>query len=240
VTNVSGSPKFAPSSHYPVTTSILDFQVSALESDRCLRLVCCFTNESTQSVYVQNQYGNPYDFRMGEVGGGRSPNAPLRAASQFSTSPACMWPDGDGSLMVFQGEVPCPVRPYDRRWPSPAYSRLATGESTFEIRSVLPMRQWENNFPRAATGPRISIHRVRVCIEILLGPLAVEEINGVCACDYGQPAYVERSVELDRPIQFITDSTHPKRAQEKRAALQSCVRLGGPRAGPVTLAVATK
>ena len=50
---------------------------------------------------------------------------------------------------------------------------------------------------------------------------------GTFGCDYGQPGYIEATVDLERPIDVLTESALGSRAEWKLASLQSLVRLNG-------------
>ncbi len=210
--------------------SMLDFHVRVQQTPSRLRVTYTVRNDSAHAVYIQNRFGPTKKCATGYLGGGKSPNEKGERKPGFSTGTACVWPSRDGTLLLFQGEVAPPQTPPPADWSEPGYSLVGAEDSTVEIELVLPLQQWENNVLRPAKGPLAKVRRVSVCVEVLLDPLTVVELEGApgtFGCDYGQPGYVEATVDLERPIDVLTESALGSRAEWKLASLQSLVRLNG-------------
>lgn len=207
---------------------LLELDLRVHQSASRIRVAYTVSNLSTRAAYLQNRYGAPRRCPTGMVGGGRSLNDTSDKRAPFSTGSACVWPAKDGTLVVFQGDlVPPSTTSTPSDWSEPAFSLL--GEpSTFEIELGDPIHQWENNVTRPASGPTVKVRRLSLSIDVLLDPLVAFEIEGApgsFACDYGQPGYVEASVDLERPVEIVIEPSLVARAEARLAAMQSLVRL---------------
>jgi hypothetical protein len=210
---------------------MVELTVRVQQTASRIKVVYTLANPSTHAVYVQNRYGAPRRAGGGVYGGGRSLNDTSDKRAPFSTGSACVWPSKDGTLVLFQGDVPPAVFPAPAEWPEPAFSKIDPSPTTFEIELGRPIHQWENNGTKPASGPLLKVRRLTLCLDALLDPLVAQELDGApgsFACDYGQPGYVEATMELDRPVEIVTELGASGRGDAKLAALKTLVRLNGP------------
>lgn len=209
---------------------MLDFQARVHQTASRIKVGYTVRNASPHAAYLQNRYGAPRKCVTGLVGGGRSLNDTSARGAPYSTSSACVWPARDGTLLLFQGEVQPPSPLPSGEWSDPGFSFIGTEPKSFEIELGAPIHQWENNGTRPATGPVVRVRRLTLCIDVLLDPLVALEIDGApgtFACDFGQPGYLEATVNLERPVDIVTDPSSTSRADAKLAGLKTLVRLSG-------------
>ncbi len=206
------------------TERLIDFHVETRRLGAALLLDCRARSSSPRAIFLQNLYGGSQRFPLGLVGGGHSPNAPSAGAG-FSSRSACLLPLPNESALVFQGELFAADDAENEPAP-PGYRRLDAQEQRFVIEIALPARQWENGAGRIESGIVSQVRRLRLCIEVTIDPREVQETDDVCICGHGQPALLERTIDLAESFSLIADARRPRRGEDLLAMLRSYTRIG--------------